>query len=51
MASSLSLLQATLGQLLQISGLWGTIPELLFEKKGLIPALQQLLTSYLKSTG
>jgi len=22
---------------------WGTVPELLFEKKGLIPALQQML--------
>jgi hypothetical protein len=27
------------------SGPWGTVPELLFEKKGLIPAVQQLLTS------
>jgi hypothetical protein len=26
-------------------GPWGTVPELLFEKKGLIPALQQLLAS------
>jgi hypothetical protein len=26
------------------SGPWGTVPELLFEKKQLIPALQQLLT-------
>ncbi len=26
-------------------GPWGTVPELLFEKKGLIPALQQLLLS------
>jgi hypothetical protein len=27
---------------------WGTrtVPELLFEKKGLIPAIQRLLTSY-----
>ena len=24
-------------------GPWGTVPELLFEKKGLIPALQRLL--------
>ena len=24
-------------------GPWGTVPELLFEKKGLIPALQQML--------
>ena len=24
-------------------GPWGTVPELLFEKKGLIPALRQLL--------
>jgi len=28
-------------------GPWTTVPELLFEKKGLIPALQQLLISYL----
>jgi len=27
-------------------GPWGTLPELLFEKKGLIPALQQLLVSH-----
>jgi hypothetical protein len=27
------------------SGPWGTVPELLFEKKGLIPAVQQLLVS------
>ncbi|MDO9333588.1 MAG: hypothetical protein Q7T57_03585 [Dehalococcoidales bacterium] len=26
-------------------GPFGTVPELLFEKKGLIPALQQLLVS------
>jgi len=26
-------------------GPWGTVPELLFEKKGLIPAVQQLLIS------
>ncbi len=32
-------------------GLWGTVPELLLEKKGLIPALQQLLTSYPNPTG
>jgi hypothetical protein len=30
-------------------GPWRTVPELLFEKKGLIPALQQLLISYLKT--
>lgn len=29
-------------------GPWGTVPELLFEKKQLIPALQQLLVSYRK---
>ena len=29
----------------QYGGPWGTVPELLFEKKGLIPALQQLLVS------
>jgi hypothetical protein len=28
-------------------GPWGTVPELLFEKKGLIPAVQQLLVSHL----
>jgi hypothetical protein len=28
-----------------LGGPWGTVPELLFEKKGLIPALQQLLVS------
>jgi hypothetical protein len=27
-------------------GPWGTVPELLFEKKGLITAVQQLLVSY-----
>jgi hypothetical protein len=27
-------------------GPYGTVPELLFEKKGLIPAIQQLLVSY-----
>jgi len=27
-------------------GPWGTVPELLFEKKRLIPALQRLLISY-----
>ena len=32
-------------------GPWATVPELLFEKKGLIPALQQLLTSYPNPTG
>ncbi len=31
-------------------GPWGTVPELLFEKKELIPALQQLLISYSKPT-
>jgi hypothetical protein len=30
-------------------GPWGTVPELLFEKKGLIPALQRLIVSYLRS--
>jgi hypothetical protein len=29
-----------------LGGEGGTVPELLFEKKGLIPALQQLLVSY-----
>jgi len=27
-------------------GPWGTVPELLFEKNDLIPAVQQLLISY-----
>jgi len=27
-------------------GPWGTVPELLFEKKELIPMLQQFLISY-----
>jgi len=27
------------------TGPWATVPELLFEKKGLIPALQQLMVS------
>jgi len=27
-------------------GPWGTLPELLFEKKGLIPAIQQLIVSH-----
>jgi hypothetical protein len=27
-------------------GPWGTVPELLFEKKALIPSLQQLLVSH-----
>ena len=34
-----------------LAGLWGTVPELLFENKGLTPALQQLLTSYPNPTG
>jgi hypothetical protein len=29
-----------------LGGPWATVPELLFEKKQLIPALQQLLISY-----
>ncbi|MFC1910535.1 recombinase family protein [Chloroflexota bacterium] len=29
-----------------LGGLWETVPELLFEKKGLIPALQQILVSF-----
>jgi hypothetical protein len=28
-----------------LGGPFGTVPELLFEKKGLIPALQQMLIS------
>jgi hypothetical protein len=30
-------------------GLFRTVPGLLFEKKGLIPAIQELLVSYQKS--
>jgi hypothetical protein len=33
-------------QILLSGGHWGTVPELLFEKKYLISALQQLLVSY-----
>jgi hypothetical protein len=32
------------------SGPYWTVPELLFEKKGLIPAIQQLLVSHLLQT-
>jgi len=32
-----------------VGGPYGTVPELLFEKKQLIPAVQQLLISYLKA--
>ncbi len=32
-------------------GSFGTVPELVFEKKGLIPALQQLLVAYSKLEG
>ena len=32
-----------------LAGPFGTVPELLFEKKGLIPALQQLLVSCSKA--
>ncbi len=31
--------------IVHVGGPWGTVPELLFEKKGLIPDLQQLLVS------
>jgi len=34
----------------QYGGPLETVPELLFEKKELIPAIQQLLVSYLKPT-
>jgi hypothetical protein len=30
-------------------GLFGTVPELLFEKKGLIPAMQRMLIYFLSS--
>jgi hypothetical protein len=36
---------STTGLLIANGGPWGTVPELLFEKKGLIPAVQQLLVS------
>ena len=32
--------------IVHVGGPWGTVSELLFEKKGLIPMLQQLLISY-----
>ena len=32
--------------IVQYGGPWGTVPELLFEKKGVIPAVQQLLISF-----
>jgi hypothetical protein len=35
--------------IVRYSGLWGTVPELLFEKKGLIPELQKLLVGYQKA--
>jgi hypothetical protein len=38
--------QVVLG-IVPLGGPWGTVPELLFEKKGLIPAVQQLLVSHL----
>jgi hypothetical protein len=36
---------------LPFGGPWGTVYELLFEKKALIPALQQLLITYASSEG
>jgi len=33
------------GNIITYGGPWGTVPELLFDKKELIPALQQLLVS------
>jgi len=30
----------------QCGGPWGTVPELMFEKKGLIPAVKHLLLLY-----
>jgi len=36
-----------LGNIITYGGPFGTVPELLFEKKQLIPALQRLLFSYL----
>jgi hypothetical protein len=39
----------TTGNNITYGGPWGTVPELLFEKKGLIPALQRLIVSYLRS--
>lgn len=34
-----------IGNIITYGGPWGTVPELLFEKRGLMPALQQLLAS------
>ena len=41
---------AGVSPIVHYGGLWGTVPELLFEKKQLIPALQQLLVAYSKPT-
>jgi len=38
-------LHLQIGSNITYSGPWGTIPELLFEKKGVMPALHQLLAS------
>jgi hypothetical protein len=43
------MLSLSAGIWIQYGGLWGTVPELLFEKKGLIPAIQQLLVGYQKA--
>jgi hypothetical protein len=39
----------TSGNMITCGGPWGTVPELLFEKKQLIPVLQQLLASHRES--
>ncbi|MGA8849765.1 MAG: hypothetical protein WB564_08110 [Dehalococcoidia bacterium] len=39
----------TCGNLITYGGPLGTVPELLFERKGLIPALQRLLVGYQKT--
>jgi len=39
-----------LGNNITYGGPWLTVPELFFEKKQLVPALQQLLLSYSRPT-
>jgi len=42
-------LKLTSGNIITYGGPWGTVPELLFEKKGLICKVQQLIYSRLKN--
>jgi hypothetical protein len=44
------LFRAVLG-IVPFGGPFGTVPELLFEKKGLIPDLQRLIVSYAAPIG